>query len=153
MDKQLLSQLRDIRGVGEISIWPPAIIWLILAIALLVICAGIYNYRCYRAKRNAIWHEDVKSRFSKLRVENNGKKQAAALSELLRILAMHRCGRDVCAGLEGEMWLKWLSENDPKGFDWSINAKVLIEAPYAPPNFVSAEEIEPLIKAAERWKK
>jgi hypothetical protein len=51
------------------------------------------------------------------------KPVATEFSELLRRIAMARHGRTACAGLHGEDWLAWLTEHDPKGFDWRRDAR------------------------------
>ena len=89
--------------------------------------------------------------------------QFAGLAELLKRIAMALYGRSACAGLHGQAWLDWLSAKDPKGFDWSREAQILIRAPYAPdpiPGCGAAAEgvqtatqaqLERLITATEHW--
>lgn len=153
MQQDLLSQLRDIRGLDAVSWWPPAPGWWGLTGLLLVICGGIYFYRRYKEKQAARWQVEAKALFGELRSEQDKKKKAVALSELLRRLAIKQHGRDACAGLEGKKWLEWLAKNDPQGFDWKQKAKILIEAPYAPEEKIANNDFEPLIAAAERWVK
>jgi len=145
--------MHDIRGLDSISWWPAAPGWWLLAFLLLAVSAGIYFYRRYKYKKARSWQAEVKSMFAALRDEPDSKKKAAALSELLRRLTIRQYGRNACAGLEGKAWLEWLAKYDPEGFDWKKNAKLLIEAPYMPSGLVPANDIEPLIKAAERWVK
>lgn len=150
----LLAQLRDIRGIGEVPWWPLAPGWWAAFAALaLFLLAGFRMYRRYRKRQAVSWKAEIKSVLADLRIEPDGRKQVTALSEILRQLAIRRYGRARCAGLEGQAWLEWLTKNDPAGFDWQKNASFLIEAPYAPDVRISVNEIEPVIKAVERWAK
>ncbi len=55
-------------------------------------------------------------------------------------------------GLEGKEWLGRLSKNDPGGFNWETDGKLLTEAPYAPPGkALPQEKIRSLIAAARAW--
>ena len=74
------------------------------------------------------------------------------MSELIRRIALSRYSRKACAGLEGEAWLSWLAEHDPKQFNWLEEAPWLITLPYAPPgSSVPKAEIERAIQAMKRW--
>ena len=152
--QQLLSQLKDINGLDKISWWPLATGWWILLGLIIILWISIVFYRRYRARKEASWQAQVKSLFTDLHDLKTTKEKAAALSELMRRLAIHKYGRQSCAGLEGNEWLEWLAQHDPKDFDWFENAKILIEAPYMPDNSeISDVDFAPLIKAAERWVK
>jgi hypothetical protein len=149
--QDLLSQLRDISGLDAIGWWPPAPGWWAVMALLLVILTGVYFYRRYQVRKAAGWQAEAESMFAGLRAETDGKKKAATLSDLLRRLAIRHHDRDACAGLEGQAWLEWLSMNDPEGFDWQKEARIIIEAPYAPDGSVAGNDMELLITAAERW--
>lgn len=152
--QQLLSQLRDINGLDHISWWPLAPGWWIVLGLMASIWIALIFYRRYHAKKEASWQAQVKTLFADLRTLKTTKEKAAALSELLRRVAIHKCGRQSCAGLEGHEWLGWLTQNDPKDFDWRIDGKILIEAPYRPDDMAQDKfDFEPLMKAAERWVK
>ncbi len=152
--QQLLSQLRDINGLDYISWWPLAPGWWILLGLVFSIWLGVLFYRRYRAKKEARWQAQIKSLFSDLRTIKSTKEKAATLSELLRRLAIRKYGRESCAGLEGDEWLRWLTQHDPKEFDWLMKGKILIEAPYMPDDTQQGEfDFEPLIKASEKWVK
>lgn len=149
MDKNLLSQLRDIDGLDAIAWWPPAPgWWLMLATFVLMGMALWYFMR--RSAKPPAWKRQVLSALSDLRRETDNKRKAALLSALLRQMAMERHGRRACAGLEGSAWLDWLAQHDPAQFDWRKKGKVIVEAPYAPAS-PSPQELDPLIDAAEKW--
>ena len=153
--QQLLSQLRDIRGLEDVSWWPLAPGWWILLGLVLAIVLGMFLFRKWRAMRARRFEAQLKTMLESLRSEANVKKKAQGLSELLRLSALRRYGRAACAGLEGQDWLDWLKAHDPKGFDWPDKAGILIEAPYMPDQAAAKNDpdFDALFKAAERWVK
>lgn len=154
--EDLLSQLHDIKGLDAINWWPLAPGWWGLFFVLLAICTAVYFYRRYKERKAASLWEQTKSLFEALRSkpDQDAKEKIAALSELIRRVAIRKHGRDACAGREGKEWLAWLTKHDPENFDWQRNAGILIEAPYMPDGTVIAnDDIEQLIEAAERWMK
>lgn len=151
MDKSLLSQLRDIEGLGAISWWPLAPGWWVLLAVSVAVILGINVLRKRPKQEKAPDPQEEAARLLvELRAETSFRKKAEKLSVLLRYLAMRRHGRAACAGLEGKAWLKWLARNDPAQFDWQYSGKALLEAPYAPDGFAGVD-LEPMIAAAERW--
>ncbi len=142
--RQLISQLRDIHGLDPLSWWPPAPGWWLLAFSLLLLIWLAWRYRAslrlrippIPVLRIGSWRWDAARQLRALRqraTTQDPKQTAAELSELLRRIAMARLGRDACAGLTGEAWLAWLTERDPKQFDWRSRGRPLLIAPYAPP--------------------
>jgi len=151
----LLEMLNDIEGLDEISRWPLAIGWWIVIVLGIVIVAAAICFIVYRIAFKRSWKNDT---FQKLtHLENNlsdatARETAIALSEYLRRIALRRYSRKECAGLSGEAWLKWLSSNDPKKFDWEKKGILLINVPYAPDNAkLSANQIKDLIQAVRSW--
>lgn len=147
--------LRDIRGLDSISWWPPALGWWLAAIVgLLVIAGGVWLWRTAPYTFEG-WRWDARQRLKRLRRQldtQQPKKIAGELSELLRRIAIARCGRHPCAGLTGEAWLTWLTDNDPTGFDWRDRGHILLELPYAPPETLGRKEaLNELIGAALGW--
>lgn len=153
--QQLLSQIRDIQGIDDVSWWPLALGWWILAALILCFCIGLVIYRRWRAKKATNHIEKIKPLFTEIHTLSDYKEKATALSEIMRYLAIHKYGRKSCAGLEGEKWLNWLKDHDPQNFDWLEKGKALIEVPYMPngSKIVNDNDFEVLIKAAERWLK
>ncbi len=152
-------QLRDIHGLDPIPWWPPAPGWWLLAAGIIL---GLWlAYRLFphlrpRALVGLTWRWDAARHLRELRrrvPRQEAKQSAAELSELLRRIAMARCGRDACAGLTGKDWLQWLSDNDPRQFDWSTQASIMLNLPYAPPGSSDTEKkhILALIDAAHNW--
>ena len=150
----LLAQIYDIAGLDYISWWPLAPGWWAL-LAILLIAAGTIYWRRRAYQRS--WKGDawrtLRALDSQL-VGGNAQEIAAALSALMRRVAMRRFSREQCAGLEGRDWLRWLTAKDPGKFDWERRGALLIEAPYAPPGQnVSAITLRVLIGAAKKWVK
>jgi hypothetical protein len=151
----LLSQIDDIKGLDPISLFPLAPGWwgvLALAVAAALTIAAL---RQRRKKWERSWRADAAKALDTLENRLDGrtaKDVAADLSAILRRIAMQRFSRLQCAGLEGRDWLAWLSKNDPGGFNWEADGKILTEAPYAPPGrALPAEKIRSLIAAARAW--
>jgi hypothetical protein len=157
------SQLRDIHVDMGYPWWPPAPGWWLLFGALVVLGLLLWRYdprwRLYVplpviSLGTWRWEAAQGLRALRRRLEREPVKPCAVdLSELLRRIAMARHGRAACAGLHGEDWLAWLTENDPQGFDWTRNAQALLTAPYAQPAAANAqrEAISRLVDAAMEW--
>jgi hypothetical protein len=150
----LLAQLYDIRGLGHISWWPLAPGWWgLLALVSLIAAATYWRRRAYWRS----WKGDARKALNQLDARltvENVQETAASLSTLLRRIAMQRHSRQECAGLWGEDWLRWLSKKDPGGFDWSIGAVLMAEAPYAlPGRKFPTQTLKSLISAAKKWVK
>lgn len=153
----LLSQMDDIRGLQKVSWWPLAPgWWVILALIALALIAGAIVYLRRRARERS-WQGDARRELAKLETwlsDDNAHAVVAALSATLRRIAMQRYSRAECAGLEGKAWLQWLTGKDPRGFNWSAQGALLIEAPYLPPGkALDLDTIKTLLRAAGEWVK
>lgn len=157
-----LLHLRDIRGLDPVGLWPPAPGWLLLLLLLILLPLLLpmiaRGYRYWRLLAREDWRRDAVERLHALQrrvAREEPKVVAAELSELLRRIAVARCGRDACAGLHGDRWLDWLADHDPHGFDWRRHGPLLLELPYAPPPVDGgadhAVELRELIKATRAW--
>lgn len=147
--------LRDIRGLDPIGWWPPTPgWWLVSGVAVLLLLIAIRQWQ-RRHHFGGGWRQDAVQRLKVLRYRSaidEPKEVGDELSELLRRIAIARRGRRVCAGLSGEAWLKWLSREDPTGFDWRTRGQVLLTLPYAPPQSeTNRDELKGLVEAALRW--
>jgi hypothetical protein len=156
-------QLRDIHGIQGVPWWPPGPGWWMLTLAMLALALFAWRFRA-RIRLTipplpfvtlGSWRWDASRRLRDLRRRagtQDGKETASELSELLRRIAMARLGRDACAGLTGEDWLAWLGGNDPKGFDWPRQGRLLLDVPYARRGTIShSQELLLLIDAAYDW--
>jgi hypothetical protein len=158
--ESLTNRLHDIQELDPVSIWPLATgWWLILAATVLLILMFIGlrrwrpDWRRYLPRYG--WSRDAARELAVLR-DQVGRREvkvvADRLSELLRRIAIARCGRERCAGLHGESWLAWLADHDPDGFDWRERGRLLLDLPYAPPGEIGDQpELHQLIDAALAW--
>ena len=158
--ERLSNRLHDIHELDPVSIWPLATgWWLVLAgmVLLILLFIGLRRWRpdWQRYLPRYGWSRAAARELTVLREQvghGDVKALAARLSELLRRIAIARCGRDRCAGLNGESWLAWLADHDPDGFDWRARGRLLLELPYAPPGETGDRpELYKLIDAALAW--
>lgn len=158
--ESLANRLHDIQELDPVGIWPLATgWWLMLAgmTLLILLFIGLRRWRpdWQRYLPRYGWSRDAARQLTTLREQvghGDVKTLAARLSELLRRIAIARCGRDSCAGLNGEPWLAWLADHDPDGFDWLVQGRLLLDLPYAPPGELGDQpELHSLIDAALAW--
>lgn len=158
--ESLTKRLHDIHELDPVSLWPLATgWWLILAVMLMIVLliVGIRRWRpdWQRYLPRYGWTREATHELTVLRgkvARGDVKTLSAELSELLRRIAIARCGRDRCAGLHGESWLAWLADHDPGGFDWRTRGRVLLDLPYAPPGELEHQpDLYYLIDAAMVW--
>ena len=156
----LTNRLHDIHELDPAGIWPLATGWWLLLAAvvlLLLLYLGLRRWRpdWQRYLPRYGWTRDAARELTALRDQvghTDVKTLAAQLSELLRRIAIARCGRERCAGLHGEPWLAWLTDHDPDGFDWRDRGRLLLDMPYAPPGELdNRPELQDLIDAALVW--
>jgi len=147
------TQLMDIRGLDEISWWPPAAGWWISTLLMLVALTALFLLirHLFRYPPGS-WRWEAQAALRELRRQRNQISQkavAARLSELLRRIAIARFGREKVASITGNEWLTWLQQTDPLGFEWSKRGGILIDLPYAPDDRkVNSGELDALILAA-----
>jgi hypothetical protein len=158
--EKLANRLHDIHELDSVGIWPLATgWWLMLAgmVLLILLFIGLRRWRpdWQRYLPRYGWSRAAARELTVLREQvghGDVKVLAARFSELLRRIAIARCGRDRCAGLNGESWLAWLADHDPDGFDWRARGRLLLELPYAPPGETGDKpELYKLIDAAMAW--
>jgi hypothetical protein len=151
----LLEQLHDIAGLDPVSSWPLATgWWALLAIAVLSV-AAILGYGIYWLTFKRSWKYDAIQKLEALEknlTDATLRDTALALSEYLRRIALKRFSRKECAALMGDAWLLWLTQNDPKKFDWNTKGAVLLELAYArSTTAATTAQVQELIKAARGW--
>lgn len=151
----LLEELHDIEGLDLISRWPLAPGWWVLMISGIILSAGLGWFIASRIAFKRSWKSDTLRKLSILEEklsETTGREVIITLSEYLRRIALRRFSRKECASLTGETWLAWLTQNDPKEFDWKGKGTLLTDIPYARscPS-LSPDQIKELIKAVKEW--
>jgi hypothetical protein len=154
----LLSQMRDISGLQDISVWPLAIGWWILLFIFLLIIAIL----AFRAKRKIDYRKSWKYKLelelnyiAKNTSEENAKDNISKLNEILKRIALQTYERNLIASLSEKNWLLWLTDNDPSNFNWLKKGEILINYPYMPKEKINAdlEDISTLAKAGKPWLK
>lgn len=142
--------LLDIKNLKEISFAPPSYLFVVFSIIFLLIFVLFFS-----TKKNEKWQVTAKIRLYELLKNNKDvliKQNLADFSQILRFIAIKSSFNRECASLTGEKWLNWLSNNDPKNFDWLKNGRILINDNYSPNNMgLKACELKLLIKAALKW--
>lgn len=157
MNQELLSQIQDIEGLDLISCWPLALgWWLIIGASIILIIIGIWLYwRHWQYKKS--WLYPIYLKLSKLEknvTQDVDKIIINDLSECLRQIAVKKYPRETCAGLSGTAWLTWLTQHDPKNFNWLQYGQPLILGAYAPKLAnIKTTDLKKLIQAAKRWVK
>lgn len=156
----LTNRLHDIHELDPASVWPLATGWWLLLAGMVLLLLLYFSLRRWRPDWRRYlprygWSRQASRELTALRhqvTHGDIKTVAAELSELLRRIAIARCGRDHCAGLYGEPWLVWLADHDPAGFDWRERGRLLLDLPYAPPGEAGQPgELRRLIDAAQVW--
>lgn len=147
----LIEQLHDIEGIDAISPWPLAIgWWMCIGLGVLILFLIQRRLKYLRS-----WKSDALKELAHLEKNlslSTSRNTLVFLSEYLRRIALRRFPRQICAGLVGDAWLKWLKEHDSKQFDWTEKGKVLIEIPYAPKaKELPLDQIKELIQAVRSW--
>jgi hypothetical protein len=147
-----LSQLHDIHLPARIGWWPPAPGWWGLAALVLLLLGGLLVWR-YARKRNA-WRRFAQAELARLRsLDAPPPVVIAALSVLLRRVAISRFPREQVAALNGEAWLAFLDTSaDKAGGFQSASGRVLTSAPYRA-DAIEATALPALFDLCERWLK
>ena len=154
----LLSKASDIHDITDISVWPLAAGWWLVMFLFLVACFIVakkiiaiktfrksWKYRLVKELEEIANSQDVQK----------AKENISRINDLLKRLSIQLYGRKDSAGLTGRQWLSWLTNRDPKNFNWLKKAEILIEHPYMPEEKIKAsqEQISALAKAARNWLK
>jgi hypothetical protein len=143
--------LRDIHLPPAPSWWPPAPGWWLLAagvVALALACVWFARrHTRTRTRRGAL--DALAALARDYAATHDAHALAAALSVLLRRLALGALPRERVAGLTGERWIDALDALVPAGRRFDAAARrALAEAPY---RGNAACDAEALIAACERW--
>ena len=148
-----LENLRDIHLPGEVSAWPPAPGWWILAV-LIISLAGYVIWK--------VWQHYQQKHLLRLSLENltqltvdysshqDPQKLVKAYSSLLRRIALARFSRQKVAGLTGDSWLSFLDESAQINIFNSDVGKLLLNAPYQK-NEVVTNSLDELTAAVKLW--
>ena len=130
-----LAQLRDLHLPEPVGLWPPAPGWYLLAglLGLMLLAAAWSILR----RRRSLGHRalaELGALEANSELVASPQTLAAAVSELLRRVALQRFERDRVASLHGAAWREFLTQTKPgvaSGFEPCV-AQLIAVAPYAP---------------------
>ncbi len=132
-----LTALRDWHLPDPVSWWPPAPGWWLIAALLLGACVLMLRW-WLRRRRTAAPARAALAELERLRAraaeERDERGFAAAVSALLRRLALVRYPRAQVAGLTGTDWLAFLDRTGGGGRFSTGPGRVLGELPYRAPD-------------------
>lgn len=148
-------ELHDIQGLDSVSWFPLAPGWWIVIGSLVSVFSviGLLFFLKKRQQSKNNWQLTAQQAWQTLQSNLiSDRERLQRLSHLLRWVAIQRYGRSSCASLSGQDWLYWLTEHDPKGFDWQQHGKLLIESNYMPANVeIETEKLQKLFGAVKHW--
>lgn len=155
-EKILLSDVKDIRGLDDVSMFPLALgWWIIIAIMVLFLAMFIYK-RIQNFRYNRTWKYKVIKRLDKISDnlnESNVKASLAEITEILKRASIQSYGRNEVASLNGDDWLGWLEIMGSGNFNKSKYKELLIDYPYMEEYKIpdKMKEIKSLIKIIKNW--
>ncbi len=153
-----LAGLGDWHLPDPVSWWPPAPgWWLLAALVVTLIVLAVLHWRARRRRDAAL--RTALAELARLRANLKAGGMdgltpgdfTAAVSILLRRLALTRFARARVAGLSGHAWLDFLDETGGGGAFAGGPGRLLADLPYRPPGSVTAADLQPLAELAERW--
>ncbi len=140
-------ELRDIHLPPDPGLWPPAPGWWLLALLVAILLGWlVLRARRHLAKRRL--RRRVLGELAALAGSEDLARAAAAVSALLKRVALVRFPRREVAPLVGEPWLAFLDRTGGEGRFRSGPGRPLAEAPYARSSDLA---LPPLLELARDW--
>lgn len=137
-----MEELRDIRDLDPISIWPLAMGWWVILALILTSLAAVILVMIKKNNFKQSWKFQALQKLQKLRQKHLNQSTVKDMFELLKEVAILKFGRKNCANLTGNDWLKWLEANDKTKFKWLENGKQLVDLQYKPCEAPLSKEFE-----------
>lgn len=158
LDKWMIPLIKDIQGLDTISFLPLSVGWyVVILLSFIPLFLLLKLIIFWRQHPKNSWHNSAYKELKALKKQlpkMDDKEALDQFSELLRRIAIARCGREQCASLYGQRWLDWLEVNDPKKFSWTTKGKVLINQLYSnQQDEIDKALLLPLISATFVWVK
>ena len=145
---QIVERMRDIQLPAEPGWWPPAPGWWVLfGFAVAIVAAAVWLWRHRFAVRREALRELARIERD-FRHAGDSRALAAALSQLLRRVALARDGRRAVARLHGEAWLAYLDAVHGGEEFRAGPGRMLVTLPYGAGGEVDGAE---LIRLAAHW--
>lgn len=155
MNADPLSDLRGWHVPQPVSWWPPAPGWWILAALMLVALAGAGLWWLHRKRRTARLRAAIAELEACRRAyaeDGDARRLAAAVSQVLRRLALVRYPRVETAGLVGEGWLQFLDRTGGDGAFSDGAGRALVDLVYRSDQRGATDlDAEQLLGLATRW--
>lgn len=152
-----LAGLKDWHLPDPVSWWPPAPGWWVLAGILLVVLLLLGRWWLKRRRRGAPVRA-ARAELQRLREAadpaTDPRDYVAAVSALLRRLALVRYPREEVAGLTGDAWLAFLATTGGGDDFTSGPGRVLVDLPYRGRNGADGDggvDTDALSRLAQRW--
>lgn len=144
-------QLKDIHLPSPVGYWPPAPGWWLLAIVLPALVWA--SFRWYRRPRRRAVVKAAQAMLTAIRDDAgmDDRQKLAALSALLRRVAISRDGRESVAGLHGDAWLRYLDASLADRPFSEGEGRCLADGPYRPS--APVDDIVAVAALCERWLK
>lgn len=159
-----LAKLHDIHPPEPISPWILAPGWYVLIVLVLGLGTTFFYFLFKRRSQQQL-RRHVLKKLAVLEIEHqqipNSQKTAAAISELLRQVALICYPREQVAGLQGQAWLAFLDQTQrgalhhsaEKTIDFISLQNALLNYPYQPPlpPKQASAQLDLLLQAAKIW--
>lgn len=149
MQKDPLSELRDIHLPEPGGFWPPAPGWWVVSalVLALVIWLAVWLYRRHRANR---WLKQARRELDQLsRSKQADHQRLIELNRLLKRAARHRYPERRPESLSGDAWIAFLQETLPdRARTTEPVFRALAESSWRPSSQLTFEEAE---IACRRW--
>ena len=143
--------LRDIHLPGEITWWPIAFGWWLLA-AIVVTLAIVGGIRYWRGRRHRAARRTLNAIMAELNTGAEPVRCAQRASIVLRRFAMTAArGSSEIAGVAGARWNEYLESRGCGAEFASDDGSALLELPYVAADRVSAEDAMALCRACLAW--
>lgn len=144
--------LKDIHLPSEVAVWPLAPGWWLL-IGLLVLIAVAVWLGVKRYRRGAVLRE-AQQMLASLRKDNQLRpaEKLAALSGLMRRVAISTAPRNEVASLTGNRWLMYLDQGLKDAPFSQGPGRCLAESPYrSEPAELDAAELAAVFECCQTW--
>lgn len=144
--------LRDIHLPDAVGFWPPAPGWWALALLLPALLFGLRQLYKRIRRRSAV--KIAGKLLQSMRRQPNGdaKQTLAALSALLRRVALSTAPRRDVASLSGLAWLQYLDRSLPDAPFSQGPGRCLADAHFRP-HAPAEAELDAVFELCERWLK
>ena len=153
---EALDQLKGLHLPEQVSQWPLAAGWVIIALCLIAIVIFSSRFIYSQLKKNRYRRQAIEKLsvlFADYSRHNNDKELLVQVNGLLKAVAIKRYSSQQCAGLSGSQWLSFLERTC--GNNKAIDSEVLAHLTriYTAEVTINAEQRQQLLNTATLWLK